>query len=65
MSSRLNAAGLRKHAKEGARTGWAQIANSWQLIAERIIAARTGGEIAIKPAAATPMLYQQSFHTLS
>lgn len=47
---------------------WAHIASSWRLVAERMIAERTGGELSglgmPKRKSARPMGYQQSFFAL-
>ena len=58
---------VQKRTGSTAKARWAHIANTWRLMAERLIAARTGGELsgcaAAKPASA-PMRYQQSFYSL-
>lgn len=50
------------------RADWRHIANSWRLIAERMIAERTGGEVSQRSPAKKPlkkpMRYQQSFYNV-
>ena len=47
---------------------WKHIANSWRLLAERVIVERTGGAVSeralAKKPSKKPMRYQQSFYSM-
>jgi len=66
MLSQPGASGFERLAR---KTDWRHIANSWRLIAERMIAERTGGELSgrvfLRRPSGKPMHYQQSFYSVS
>ena len=80
MPSRRGAAEFQRRAQEAdikaamagegsaERADWRHIASSWRLLAERMIAERTGGEVSQRSLAKKPfkkpMRYQQSFYNV-